>query len=41
MSTGTTLYQANLRTYSLLRYGAKVQVAAGAGARDGAPDRLG
>ncbi len=28
--TGTTLYQANLRTYSLLRYGAKVQVAAGA-----------
>lgn len=28
--TGTTLYQANLRTYSLLRYGAKVQVAVGA-----------
>lgn len=28
--TDTTLYQANLRTYSLLRYGAKVQVAAGA-----------
>ena len=27
---GSTLYQANLRTYSLLRYGAKVQVAAGA-----------
>ena len=28
--TGTTLYQANLRTYTLLRYGAKVQVAVGA-----------
>jgi type I restriction enzyme, R subunit len=28
--TGTTLYQANLHTYALLRYGAKVQVAAGA-----------
>ena len=28
--TGTTLYQANLRTYSLLRYGAKVQVAVAA-----------
>lgn len=27
---GTTLYQANLRTYGLLRYGAKVQVAVGA-----------
>ena len=27
--TGTTLYQANLRTYTLLRYGAKVQVAVG------------
>ncbi len=27
--TGTTLYQANLRTYQLLRYGASVQVAAG------------
>ena len=28
-STGTTLYQANLRTYQLLRYGVPVQVAAG------------
>ena len=28
-TTGTTLYQANLRTYQLLRYGVKVQVAAG------------
>ncbi len=28
-STGITLYQANLRTYQLLRYGADVQVAAG------------
>jgi type I restriction enzyme R subunit len=28
-ATGVTLYQANLRTYQLLRYGAKVQVAAG------------
>ena len=28
--TGTTLYQANLRTYTLLRYGAKVHVAVGA-----------
>jgi type I restriction enzyme R subunit len=27
--TGVTLYQANLRTYQLLRYGAKVQVGAG------------
>lgn len=27
--TGITLYQANLRTYQLLRYGADVQVAAG------------
>jgi type I restriction enzyme R subunit len=27
--TGVTLYQANLRTYQLLRYGADVQVAAG------------
>src|SRR4029077_9884492 len=27
--TGTTLYQANLRTYQLLRYGVEVQVAAG------------
>ena len=27
-STGTTLYQANLRTYQLLRYGVPVQVAA-------------
>lgn len=27
--TGTTLYQANLRTYQLLRYGAQVQVAVG------------
>uniref|UniRef100_C6DZ09 Type I restriction enzyme endonuclease subunit n=1 Tax=Geobacter sp. (strain M21) TaxID=443144 RepID=C6DZ09_GEOSM len=27
--TGTTLYQANLRTYQLLRYGVPVQVAAG------------
>ncbi|MBV6424232.1 MAG: hypothetical protein NAOJABEB_02042 [Steroidobacteraceae bacterium] len=29
-STGLTLYQANLRTYQLLRYGVPVQVAAGA-----------
>ena len=29
-STGVTLYQANLRTYGLLRYGVPVQVAAGA-----------
>ncbi len=28
-ATGVTLYQANLRTYQLLRYGVKVQVAAG------------
>ena len=28
-STGITLYQANLRTYQLLRYGADVQIAAG------------
>jgi len=28
-ATGVTLYQANLRTYQLLRYGADVQVAAG------------
>jgi len=28
-STGVTLYQANLRTYQLLRYGVSVQVAAG------------
>lgn len=28
-STGITLYQANLRTYQLLRYGVQVQVAAG------------
>ena len=28
-STGTTLYQANLRTYQLLRYGVPVQTAAG------------
>ncbi len=28
-TTGVTLYQANLRTYQLLRYGASVQVAAG------------
>lgn len=28
-ATGTTLYQANLRTYKLLRYGVEVQVAAG------------
>ena len=28
-STGTTLYQANLRTYQLLRYGVQVQTAAG------------
>jgi type I restriction enzyme R subunit len=27
--TGTTLYQANLRTYQMLRYGVKVQTAAG------------
>ncbi|MDO9612730.1 MAG: HsdR family type I site-specific deoxyribonuclease [Serpentinimonas sp.] len=29
-ATGTTLYQANLRTYQLLRYGVPLQVAAGA-----------
>jgi type I restriction enzyme R subunit len=29
-STGITLYQANLRTYQLLRYGVPVQIAAGA-----------
>ena len=28
-STGATLYQANLRTYQLLRYGVQVQIAAG------------
>ena len=28
-STGVTLYQANLRTYELLRYGVPVQIAAG------------
>ena len=28
-STGITLYQANLRTYQLLRYGVQVQIAAG------------
>src|ERR1700737_3049599 len=28
-ATGVTLYQANLRTYRLLRYGVEVQVAAG------------
>ena len=28
-STGSTLYQANLRTYQLLRYGVPVQIAAG------------
>src|SRR5690606_9890390 len=28
-TTGVTLYQANLRTYQLLRYGVPVQVAAG------------
>jgi type I restriction enzyme R subunit len=28
-STGTTLYQANLRTYQLLRYGVDVQIAVG------------
>jgi type I restriction enzyme, R subunit len=28
-STGITLYQANLRTYQLLRYGVPVQIAAG------------
>jgi len=28
-SAGVTLYQANLRTYSLLRYGVPVQVAVG------------
>ena len=28
-STGTTLYQANLRTYQFLRYGVPVQIAAG------------
>ena len=28
-ATGVTLYQANLRTYQLLRYGVPVQVAAG------------
>ena len=33
-ATGITLYQANLRTYQLLRYGVPVQVAAGRAARD-------
>ena len=28
-STGITLYQANLRTYQLLRYPVRVQIAAG------------
>src|SRR5665648_1018207 len=28
-ATGVTLYQANLRTYQLLRYGVPVQIAAG------------
>ena len=28
-ATGITLYQANLRTYQLLRYGVQVQIAAG------------
>jgi type I restriction enzyme, R subunit len=28
-TTGVTLYQANLRTYQLLRYGVPVQIAAG------------
>ena len=28
-STGVTLYQANLRTYQLLRYGVPVQITAG------------
>jgi type I restriction enzyme R subunit len=28
-ATGITLYQANLRTYQLLRYGVPVQIAAG------------
>ncbi len=28
-ATGITLYQANLRTYQLLRYGVSVQIAAG------------
>ncbi len=28
-ATGMTLYQANLRTYQLLRYGVSVQIAAG------------
>lgn len=28
-TTGVTLYQANLRTYKLLRYGVEVQLAAG------------
>ena len=29
-ATGVTLYQANMRTYQLLRYGVKVQITAGA-----------
>ncbi|MEX2374758.1 MAG: HsdR family type I site-specific deoxyribonuclease [Dehalococcoidia bacterium] len=29
-TTGVTLYQANMRTYQLMRYGVKVQIAAGA-----------
>ena len=40
-STGTTLYQANLRTYQLLRYGVSVQIAAGSSPRNRAPRRLG
>ena len=40
-ATGITLYQANLRTYQLLRYGVPVQIAAG-GAHDTVHlDRLG
>ncbi len=40
-ATGITLYQANLRTYQLLRYGVPVQIAAGQAARNGASGGLG
>ena len=40
-STGITLYQANLRTYQLLRYGVPSAGRRRPGARDGAPGRLG
>ncbi len=39
--TGVTLYQANLRTYKLLRYRVQVQLSAWPAPRGCAPDRLG